>query len=49
MEDADITARRAAELGGQIVSQPQDNLLGHVVALKDSTGAPFMIIQTVNH
>lgn len=49
VEDADVTARRAVELGGRMLGQPQDNLFGRVASLKDSTGAPFMIIQTVEH
>lgn len=47
VENTDDAAARAVELGGQLLGEAQDSPFGRLAALKDSTGAPFMIIEPV--
>lgn len=45
VENTDDAVARAIELGGQALGEPQDSPFGRLVQLKDSTGAPFMVIE----
>lgn len=44
VSDTDASARRAAEIGGTIVTEPFDTPVGRAAVLQDSTGATFCII-----
>lgn len=45
--DVDATAKKAVELGGQVVAPPFDTPFGRLTWLVDSTGAPFCVIKPV--
>jgi len=44
--DADATAARARELGGSVVSEPQDSPYGRWAQLADPFGARFCVVVT---
>ena len=46
--DADATVKQAKELGGKIVSAPEDTPYGRLARLIDPTGSAFRIIQDTN-
>lgn len=44
VENTDDSIAAALDLGGQVLGDPQNTPFGRIAALKDSTGAPLMII-----
>ncbi len=44
VENTDDAVVRAVELGGALLDEVQDSPFGRLARLKDSTGAPFMVI-----
>ncbi|MCZ2525491.1 VOC family protein [Streptomyces sp. HB2AG] len=44
VEDADATARRAVELGGDVVREPHDTPHGRQAELTDRAGAAFVVV-----
>jgi hypothetical protein len=47
VEDADATARLAAEHGGAVVDEPVDTPYGRLATLSDPTGTRFKLLQNV--
>lgn len=46
VEDADATAARATELGGEVTVEPFDAVAGRLATLRDPLGAPFGIVRS---
>jgi uncharacterized protein len=44
----DAGARRAQELGGELMREPQDSPYGRSATLRDPQGAVFAVIRGVN-
>ncbi|GAA2399130.1 VOC family protein [Streptomyces glaucosporus] len=45
VEDTDAVARRVTELGGRVLTAPQDSPRGRLARLADREGAPFAVIR----
>lgn len=45
VDDADDAVRRAVDMGGSVLREPEDSPYGRLADLADPTGAPFMIAQ----
>jgi predicted enzyme related to lactoylglutathione lyase len=47
VSDADGTAARAVELGGQVIAPPTDNVVGRSAVLADPSGAVFTVSKVI--
>ncbi|WP_326847231.1 VOC family protein [Streptomyces kaniharaensis] len=46
VRDADLTARRAADLGGRVLVEPHDTARGRAARLADPQGGHFSVLET---